>query len=99
MRQVVEDRVKTLRFSSYYPKAVKLDKYDQKKALFQSTPTRDHHAHVLVSRTEVLHLCCMEWRAASETQIITSGTFYGEDTASKKCRYEEKMSYKGTGDV
>lgn len=75
---------RAVRFFSYYPKTVYLDKYNHvTQFLDVSLTPRDDHANVLVSKKELLHIHKSLWKEASVTQTIQQMIFHGEDPVDK----------------
>lgn len=62
-------------------------------------PPRNHHADVFVSKSEVLCICNMLWKAESMKQLFHFWMFAEEDAVKEACRPGEKMSYQGTKDL
>lgn len=60
MNPLREEWIKTLRFPPYYPKTVRMNKYDHVTPFLHTVTIPHHHrAHMFVSKKEVLHLCNM----------------------------------------
>lgn len=54
---------------------------------------------MLFSKTEVIYLCNMVWKAVNVAQMVHSEMFDGEVGVKGMCRHEEKMSYQSIGNV
>lgn len=62
--------------SSVFSKIVDLDKYDCMTSFLDTAwISRDHHASVFLSKTEVFHLRSMPWKVASVKKVFQSEIF------------------------
>lgn len=84
----------TLRFSSYNPKKLHLEKYDHMIPFLTATlAPRDHHASVFVFKNEVLHLRNMVGKTAIMKQMFKSGMLHRMDVVKKNRIHGEMIFY------
>lgn len=79
-----EEWIKTLRFPSYYLKAVHSEKYNRVTPfLYAALIPLNYHAHIFVCKKQVLYLRNMVGNASSVKQLLQSALFNGEDTVNE----------------